>query len=286
MWIMILFMMFSISSHAADLQPRSLRMIIPFAAGGAFDVFGRQFGDFVEKETARNVVVENIPGNNSILGSRRHLRSGANNLMLTSYAFYTAVESGELDARDFVPVAVMGHAPLFLVVNRNRRLTCEQLRNPKTTWLLAHSGLEQTTGIPVRLIRELYPNVTDVPYRGTPQISVALLSNEIDATFVSGATMIRPEYDVLANTSRSRVNDIITLRECLGIRRVVENQWLLFASPGSSPEFVQQINSLATRFATSPDYKNIFDRQGIMPLNASVRDTVNLINRELQTSDQ
>lgn len=270
---------------AADIESRSTRMIIPFAAGGAFDILGRQFGDFLERETGKNIIVENIPGNNSIVGSRRHLKSGPNNLMLTSYGFYTAVTAGELRFQDFTPVAVMGHAPLFLVTNKSKKFTCEALRAPGVSYLLAHSGLEQTTGIPVRLIKERYPNVIDVPYKGTPQISIALLSNEVDATFVSGFSMVRPEYDMLANTSRTRVNGVITLRECLGVAKTVENQWLLFASPGSTPEFVQQMNVLATKFATAPDLKEYFDSKGIIPLSADLDRTVKKMLSELKNND-
>src|SRR6187431_443170 len=49
----------------AEYPDRPIRLIIPFAAGGATDILGRSVADFLGKEFKQSIIVENKPGANT-----------------------------------------------------------------------------------------------------------------------------------------------------------------------------------------------------------------------------
>jgi tripartite-type tricarboxylate transporter receptor subunit TctC len=108
---------------AAQSYPsKPIRIIVPFAAGGAVDTVGRVVGQRIAEQIGQPVVVENKPGGHANIGADFVAKSppdgytvllGANGLA-TNMTLHKDMPFDTL--RDFAPVAGVGYAPLVLAV--------------------------------------------------------------------------------------------------------------------------------------------------------------------------
>jgi tripartite-type tricarboxylate transporter receptor subunit TctC len=246
-----------------------IKIIVPFAAGGSFDIVARQYSKFLEKEAVESSI-ENVVGAGSLIGTRRLQSSPPNTLMITSSSFYANIVKGEFRLDEFTPVSVIASSPLFLVTNKSKNLTCEKLRDPKTKYFIGNAGKDSITSIPSAFVVEAYSHITEIPYKGIAQASTDLLGNHITGMFISSLSSNRPEFDVLANTTAGKFEGIASLKECLGIDKVVQTQWLMLASPNSDTKFIDRMNSLAIKFVNTQEMQTFFKEQGMVSRAASL----------------
>ncbi|MCZ2495177.1 tripartite tricarboxylate transporter substrate binding protein [Xylophilus sp. Kf1] len=113
----------AVAQTAADFPNRPIRIVVPFAAGGATDVIARVVGQKLGSQLGQPVVVENKAGANGNIGAVTVARSapdGYNILMATSAHAINATLYRKLDyslTRDFVALSSLASVPLVLVVN-------------------------------------------------------------------------------------------------------------------------------------------------------------------------
>jgi tripartite-type tricarboxylate transporter receptor subunit TctC len=101
---------------------KPLRLVVPFAAGGAVDTVARSVGERLGVQMGQPVIVDNRPGANANIGTEAVARSApdgytllvAANGVVTNNTLYPHLTFNGL--RDFAPVSRLGYAPLVLVV--------------------------------------------------------------------------------------------------------------------------------------------------------------------------
>lgn len=108
---------------ASDYPARTVRLIVPFAAGGFSDSLSRLIGNALSEQWGQPVVVENRAGANGVIGTTAAARAPAdgytllvtldshvsNNFLVKSLPYDTV--------RDFAPVVFLGAAPMVLLAN-------------------------------------------------------------------------------------------------------------------------------------------------------------------------
>lgn len=111
-----------IAALAQTYPAKPIRIIVPFAAGGAVDVVARALGQRMSEQMASPVIIENKPGASANLGAELVAKAppdgytllmGANGLATNMTLFHNLAFD---TLRDFSPVARIGYAPLVLVV--------------------------------------------------------------------------------------------------------------------------------------------------------------------------
>ncbi len=110
------------AAQAQNYPNKPIRIIVPFAAGGAVDVVARAVGQRMSEQMGNPVIIENKPGASANLGAEQVAKAqpdgytvlmGANGLATNMTLFNNL---GFDTLRDFAPVGRVGYAPLVLVV--------------------------------------------------------------------------------------------------------------------------------------------------------------------------
>jgi len=100
---------------------RPVRLVVPFAAGGAVDTVARSLGERLGAQLGQPVIVDNKPGANANIGSEAVAKAPADgytllvaaNGIVTNNTLYPKLAFNGL--RDFAPISQIGSAPLVLV---------------------------------------------------------------------------------------------------------------------------------------------------------------------------
>ncbi len=112
------------SVHAQDYPLRTVRIIVPFAAGGAVDVVARFMAKQLSDTLKQDFVVENRPGASGNLGANAVMQSAADGytFMISASTFVVspivAAEAPRFDPlKDFTQIALVAKGPLLFVVH-------------------------------------------------------------------------------------------------------------------------------------------------------------------------
>ena len=110
---------------AQDAYPsRTIRLIVPFPAGGATDVFARQYAARMAGLLGQTMIVENKAGAAGAIGSVEAARAPADGYTLlfgtaSTHALYNLLSKNpQFDSlKDFAPIAIIGSSPAVIVVH-------------------------------------------------------------------------------------------------------------------------------------------------------------------------
>jgi tripartite-type tricarboxylate transporter receptor subunit TctC len=191
------------ASFASDYPTRSVRIVIPFSAGGAPDIVMRVVAQALSDKWKQSVVIENRPGANTFTGTVAVTRSIPDGYTLLFTADGTFVLNPLLYASlpyamsELAPITLIATTPHVLAVSSKvkarsvREFVAEAKAQPgKMTFGSTGSGSIQ------RLAFEFFSRLTGVqlvhvPYRGANETATALVAAEIDAS-INGAATVFP----------------------------------------------------------------------------------------------
>ena len=176
---------------------KPIRLVVPFPAGGATDIFARAVSQKLGEKLGTTVVVDNKPGAGGTIGSDLAAKAPADGytlLLATSSTHSIGPSFGKVpyDAvADFTPISHVGNAPsIMLVPNTSPAKTVKEWvdyakKNPgKLNY--ASSG----NGTVVHLGTEYFKAqanlfLVHIPYRGTALAIPDLVSGKVDVLFDS-----------------------------------------------------------------------------------------------------
>ncbi|RZL90957.1 MAG: tripartite tricarboxylate transporter substrate binding protein [Variovorax sp.] len=264
---------------------KPIRLIVPFPAGGATDLFARTLSQKMGEKLGAQLVIDNKPGAGGAIGSDMAAKAPADGYTLllatTSTHSIGPAMSSKLPydtVRDFTPIAHVGDAPsIMLVPNSSPAKTVREWidyakKNPgKLNY--ASSG----NGTIVQLTAELFKSqagvfVTHIPYKGTALAMPDLMSGKVDVLFDSlptGLPFVRDgRLRALAVTTLKRsplVPELPTVADVLpGFE---SNTWFgLYGPKGLPAELVARINTAANQALADPEMKDKLSRLGIEPV--------------------
>lgn len=124
-WVIAGLMLLTAGSVAAqqDYPAKPIRMIVPYAPGGATTIVARLVGDKLNEAWGQPVIVDNRPGGNAIIGSEAMVRSapdGYTVLLMTSAHIIRPLLTPNLPfdtIKDFAPVATLASSELIFAVH-------------------------------------------------------------------------------------------------------------------------------------------------------------------------
>ena len=187
-------------STAAEAQApypsQAVRIVVPYAPGGVPDTVARFVAAKLQARIGQSVVVENRAGGNGSVAASAIAAAPADGytLMVTDSAMLSVnplflTQLSYNPQKDFVPVALLARAPIFLAVHSdvpvwNLREFIDHVKARPGQLTYGSSGVGSTHHLTMEAMKAaLGLNITHVPYRGTGQSVPALLGGHVQALF-------------------------------------------------------------------------------------------------------
>jgi len=265
-----------VAARAQTYPSRPIVMVVPFAAGGTFDVMGRILAVRMSELLGQPVIVENTTGAGGIIGVTRVINAAPDGytLLLGSSGTHaynqTIYKKRRYDAiDDFTPVALFSEQPMVLEVRKD--LPADTI--PEFVALLkanavkmqyGSAGAGTTTHLACSLLNaQIGVNVTHVPYRGSAPAANDLIGGQIDYLCgnlgAAAPLIIGKQVKALAVLSRGRsplMPDLASAHE-QGLTGFDVTTWTAFFLPKGAPRaIVDKLNEVAHATMDTPVIKN------------------------------
>ena len=274
---------------AAQTYPsKSVRLVVPFAAGGSTDIVARTLAQKLNEAWGQAVVVDNRAGGSTVIGTDIVAKSPPDGYtLLVTPAPFTIVPSltDKLPYNphtDFEPITLVNTTPLVLVVNPSvpARTVKELIALAKANPGKLNFGSSGSGGSN-HLAGELFNAVAEVkmihiPYRGNAPALTDLVGGHVDVIFnglTSALAFIKSgKLRALAVTSLQRsaaLPAVVTLDEA-GLKGFQAVAWNGLTAPARTPkDVVTKINRDVLRVLQSPDLIERLKAEGSDPVGNS-----------------
>jgi len=274
----------ALPASAQNYPNRTVRLIVPFGAGGPADVYARILAQHLSEETKQSFVVEDRPGAGSLIGTDAVAKSAPDGYtLLVMSNTHTTNESLIPNKpyqlmRDFVPVASINYSDLLLVVNPEvpvksvAELIALAKKDPgKLNY--ASSG----PGTPYHMAGELFKamsgtEIVHVPHKASGDMRNSVLSGNVqmmfDAITVMSQMAQAGKVRALATSGIKRnplTPDLPTVGETVpGYESTI---WIgLMAPKGTPKEVVTFLNTSINKILERSDVKEAWLKQGAIPM--------------------
>lgn len=274
---------------------KPVRLIVPFPAGGATDVFARVISQKLGEQLGVALVVENRPGAGGAIGSDAVAKAAPDGYTLLLATSSTHSIGPSLNPKlpyqvsDFTPVAHVGNAPsIVLVPNSSPAKTLAEWvayakKNPGRL-NYASSG----NGTVVHLGSELLESMAGlflvhIPYRGTALAIPDLMSGKLDLlvdSLPTGLPHVREgRLRALAVTSAKRTPLAPELPAVAEVLPGYEsNTWFgLYGPKGLDAAVVDRLGKALSLALADADVKERLARLGIEPVGGNAADFARMV---------
>jgi tripartite-type tricarboxylate transporter receptor subunit TctC len=276
-------------AHAQSWPSRPIRLIVPFAPGGAVDLSARTVAQAMAPRLGQPLVIENRGGAGGNLGVELVTKAAPDGYTLVMATSGQVAINPHMYARmsfdplkDLAPITPVGQAlnvlsvhPALPVKTVKDYIALAKTHPGKLTF--ASGG----TGASDHIATELFMSMagirmTHIPYKGGAPAMLDLLAGNVDSGFSTVATAIGPirtgRLRALGLTSAKRFEllpDVPTIAEA-GLPGYESVSWYgLFAPAGTPAEVVNRVNADAVAALQGEDVRKRMVEFGVMPVSSS-----------------
>jgi len=286
--------------EAENFPARSIRIVVPFPAGGPSDVLARLIGQRMTEDWSQPVVIENRPGANTVLGAQSVAKAAPDGytllmaidstLTMNQYLYRTPPYD---PFNDFAPVTLVAKTLQLLMVHADSDI--KTVRDLIAKAKAAPGKLNYGAGtITTRLTGHLFNkaagvNTVLVPYNGSAEVTQGLLTRSVDFTFdgpSAAASLIQAgKFRVLA---RFDDRPFPPAPEAPAIGTIVPgldeiSVWLGLVAPrGTSPAIVVKLQQEVAKVLADPGIKARADAAGLFPVTTTPQEFDAFIRKEAE----
>jgi len=259
---------------------RSIRLLVPLAAGSTADILSRTIGTELSRALGQSVVVDNKPGAGGTIAMAELARAAPDGHTIAFASQGTLVFNQALYAnpgydsvKDFAPIVLVGGVSNVMVVpptsaaNSAAEVIAAAKAKPGMTFSSGGSGTSHhLSGV---LFGKLTgTELTHVPYKGAPQGILAVMTGEVNMGFFNTPTVINQiregKLKGLAVTSLERsplLPQLATLDSSVKGYEVVT--WFGFIAPaGTPPAVVTKLHAEIGKILDQPAMRDKLAAQG------------------------
>ena len=275
----------ALAQSTVDFPTRPIRIVVPFAAGGATDVIARVVGQKMSDQLGQPVVVDNKAGASGNIGAATVARAtpdGYTILMATSSHAINATLYRKLDyslTKDLLGLSNLASVPLLLVVNpgvpaRSAAEFAAYAKAQGNTINFASGG----TGTAAHLAGEKFNTLVGsrmlhVAYKGGAPAQTDLIGGQVQAMFANlpevleqvQAGKLKP-LAVTGNTRRANLPEVPTFTEA-GYAQMDARSWFgLFAPAGTPAPVVAKLSASIAQAVADPAVQARLKELGADPI--------------------
>lgn len=270
---------------AQTFPSKPVRIVVPFAPGGANDVIARVVAQRLSEPLGQQVLVDNRGGAGGAIGAEYVARSQPDGYTLLLANPGPNAINPSLQPKtpydplkDFSMITLMAVSPQVLVVHPSM-----PVRSAKELVALAHSKPGQInygssgTGAITHLAMEFFKartktDMVHIPYKGASVSLTELMGGQVSTMFAAlgsissmlGSNRVRA-IGVASIERTPLLPDVPTLGES-GIKDFEVVNWFGIVGPASLPKAVtDRLNQAINRVVQSPDTKERFSTLGFVP---------------------
>lgn len=272
-----------VNAEATD-RSQPIRLIVPTPPGSAADAMARALSAPWGKSSGRPIVVENIVGAGTTIGTTRLVRAAKDGLTLGIVSsnhtinpwLYKALPYDAI--ADITPIAMIGSLPAMLVANNNLAAStpAELARLSKASKTPLAEGV--VSGTAYHLVSEIFKEqagftTTPVPYKGSAQVITDVMGGTLDVGIVpaqAAAPLVAAgRLKGLAVTTAARTSvapQIPTLAES-GFPKFKAEIWLAVAGPAGlgAADIAMRRKEIESALA-APEAQQALQHQGIQAI--------------------
>lgn len=287
------------TGHAQTYPSKTIRMIVPIAAGGGTDTMARLISQKLSEQMNVTVFVDNRPGAGTVIGTEYFSKSAPDGYTLMTvapefsiqpslrkvpydpikdFSFITQLTSGQyfLTTHPTVPVKTAKQF-VALVKSRPGQVTFASSGNGSANHL-AGVLFQHMTGT----------KMIHVPYKGAGPAGVALLGGEIDFMFSNVASAIpyvrSGKLRAIASTGEKRSGvtpDVPTIAESAVPGFVVTGFFLMMAPAGTPRDIITKLNGEAVKALQSTAFKERLAALGLDAVGSPPEAATQFIQAEI-----
>jgi tripartite-type tricarboxylate transporter receptor subunit TctC len=280
-------LLFAATDASAQSYPsKSVKMIVPFGAGGPADVFARVLAQHLQETLKQNFVVENRPGAGAVIGTDVVAKSPPDGYTLLVMSNTHTTNESLLPQRpyqlmrDFVPISPINESDVMMVVNPKTGV-----KSLKEFIALAKSKPGQLNyassgpGTPYHMAAELFKamtgtNIVHVPHKTSGDMRTNVIGGHVEMMF-DAITVLLPTVEegklIPLGTSgkkRSAVAPNIPTIDEAGVPGYESTIWLGVMAPTNTPQAViDTLNSEIRKIMQRPDVREAWAKQGAVPMD-------------------
>ncbi|MDP3415846.1 tripartite tricarboxylate transporter substrate binding protein [Falsiroseomonas sp.] len=242
-------------ARAQDTWPnRPIRMVLPYAAGGATDVIGRLVADRLSQRLPQRVVMENRTGAGGAIGSSFVAKAPGDGHTLLFHNIGHAVTKAIYPQLDYDPeadlkaVSIVAESPMVLLVppdSPHRTLAdfvAFARANPEKLSYGSTGGGGALQLVSLLFLRAAGIRVTEIPYRGGAPAALDLASGTLDMLYDAGLTGFglarggRARALAVSGPNRSPVMPAVPTMAEAGFPDATFMVWQAVLAPATTPD--------------------------------------------------
>lgn len=281
---------------------QTVRLIVPFAAGGGTDLFARMIAQELTTKLGQPFIVENRPGAGSLIGVTyvANAEPDGYTLLMASSSFVTNIVLGEEKPydpiADFEPVTLVSFSPTLLVVNpdsveaETMEDFIEAIRDNPGDYVYGTFGDRSQPHLSSAIwADEAGIEIDGVPYGGGGPAVTAVVSGEVDMLMPT-ITLVKPQVEAgqlrplaLAASERSSVlPDVPTFAEA-GQPYEMGTWFGVVAPAGTDTAITRKVNDAIIEIIHDPETKAMLEQDGTMIPDRQLEDFRQFLSDEMET---
>ncbi len=283
---------------------RPIRMVVGYTPGGYTDTMARAVGEKLSAALGQQVLIENKPGANGIIGADMVAKAAPDGytlgMVIAAFAVNATLYAGKLPfdpLKDVVPVSLASAAPLILVANNSfpPRTLAELIAYAKANPGKINFG-SSGVGAAAHLGMEYFMSVTGTkmvhaPYKGTAPALTDLMGGQIQIMFDTPSSMMphvkggKIRALAMATEKRSAAApEVPTVIEG-GVPNYVYGSWAMLIAPGNTPkEIVARLAAEVGKMMRSPEVRERFATLGVDPVGNTPEEAAEFLRAEIAKS--
>jgi tripartite-type tricarboxylate transporter receptor subunit TctC len=289
----------SVMAQTYPTQP--IKVLIGFGPGSAADILARLVGKQMEASLGQPIVVENRPGNSSMIAAETVARASADGYTLFMATIANTLNPAETKSnfnlgRELAPIALLGTVPNVLVAHpsvpaNNLQELIALAKSKPESLTFGSSGYATASYMAAELFNERAgTKILAVPYQGGSNQAVSdLLSGRITLMFNVAATLAPhveagklKAFAVAQSRRASIMPDVPTLAEA-GMPGYDAGIWIgLLAPAGTPPAIIEKLSGAANDALSTEEVRAALKRQGTDPVGGTPKEFADFIRADIE----